>query len=164
MRLLKVWDMVKLHEDYKLVRYAPIGCLNSLRKLTAFACIKKLQFHQIGIKRALLNSELSEAVYFAVPQGLQLDKNKFCLRLNKEIYCMRQALSAWYKRLKNWLTLAKFPVCTLEPCIFYRAGRTPVGLYVHVDDIGIFRKDASLFKAQIGKEFHIKDIGEAHLM
>ncbi|MBW0590254.1 hypothetical protein O181_129969, partial [Austropuccinia psidii MF-1] len=44
------------------------------------------------------------------------------------------------------------------------AGSTPVWLYVHVDDIGIFSKDASLFKAEIGKEFDIKNIGEADLM
>ncbi|MBW0545952.1 hypothetical protein O181_085667, partial [Austropuccinia psidii MF-1] len=144
--------------------YAPMGHLNFLRTLTAFACVNKLQFHQINIRSAFLNAELSETVYLAVPQGMQLDKKKFCLRLNKEIYGLRQAPLAWYERLKNWLILAKFSVCTLDPCVFYRAGSTPVWLYVHADNIGIFSKDVSLFKAEIGKEFNIKNIGEADLM
>ncbi|MBW0465270.1 hypothetical protein O181_004985 [Austropuccinia psidii MF-1] len=138
--------------------YAPMVYLNSVRTFTAFACINKLQFHQIDIKSAFLNAELNETGYLAVPQGLQLDKMKFCLRLNKAIYGLRQAPLAWYEQLKKWLKLAKFSVCTLNPCIFYREVSTRVWLYVHVDNIGIFRKDASVFKAKIGTEFDIKDM------
>ncbi|MBW0505653.1 hypothetical protein O181_045368 [Austropuccinia psidii MF-1] len=202
MHLLKVWDVVDLHEDYKLVgttwvfkikrnklnepiehkarlcaqgfmqsmgidfnkTYAPTGRLNSLRALVAFACVNKLQFHQINIKSTFLNAQLKETVYLAVPQDLQLDKQKICLRLNKAIYGLRQAPLAWYEHLKNWLESAKFSVCTLDPCVFYRAGSTPVWLYIHVDDIRIFSKNTAFFKAEIEKEFNIKDIGEADLM
>ncbi|MBW0490797.1 hypothetical protein O181_030512 [Austropuccinia psidii MF-1] len=108
--------------------YEPMGCLSLLRKLEAFACAKKLQFHQIDIKSAFLNAELSETVYLVVPQGLQLDKKKFCLRLNKAIHCLRQEPLAWYEQLKNWLNLDKFSVSTLDPCIFYREGSTPISL------------------------------------
>ncbi|MBW0502777.1 hypothetical protein O181_042492 [Austropuccinia psidii MF-1] len=189
MHFLKVWEVVDLHEDYKLVgttwvfkikrnernkpiehkswlcaqgfmqsmgidfskTYAPTGRLNSLRKLVAFACVNKLQFHQIDIKSAFLNAQLKETVYLAVPQGLQLDKQNFCLRLNKAIYRLRQAPLAWYEQLTNWLESVKFSVCTLDPCVFYRAGSTPVWLYIHVDDIGIFSKNTAFFKAEIEK-------------
>ncbi|MBW0579519.1 hypothetical protein O181_119234 [Austropuccinia psidii MF-1] len=144
--------------------YAPTGRLNSLRTLIAFACVNKLQFHQIDIKSAFLNAQLKETVYLAVPQGLQIDKQKFCLRLNKAIYGLRQAPLAWYERLKTWLRSVKFAVCTLDPCVFYRAGSIPVWLYVHVDNIGIFSKDTSIFKTKISKEFNITDIGAADLM
>ncbi|MBW0533978.1 hypothetical protein O181_073693 [Austropuccinia psidii MF-1] len=144
--------------------YAPTGRLNSLRALVAFACINKLQFHQIDIKSAFLNSQLKETVYLAVPQGLQIDKQKFCLRMNKAIYGLRQAPLAWYEHLKNWLESEKFSVCTLDPCVFYRAGSTPVWLYIHVDDIGIFSKNTAFFKAEIEKEFNTKDIREEDLM
>ncbi|MBW0523331.1 hypothetical protein O181_063046 [Austropuccinia psidii MF-1] len=144
--------------------YAPTGRLSSLRTLIAFASVNKLQFHQIDIKSAFLNAQLKETVYLAVPQGLELDKQRFCLRLNKAIYGLRQAPLAWYKRLKNWLRLVKFSDCTLDPCVFYRAGKVPVWLYLHVDNIGIFSQDTSIFKAEISGEFDIKDIGEADLI
>ncbi|MBW0535014.1 hypothetical protein O181_074729 [Austropuccinia psidii MF-1] len=144
--------------------YAPTGRLNSLRTLIAFACINKLQFHQIDVKSAFLNAQLKETVYLAIPQGLQLDRQKFCLRLNKAIYGLKQAPLAWYERLKNWLRSVKFSVCTLDPCVFYRAGSIPVWLYVHVDDIAIFSSDTSTFKSEMSREFDIKDIGVADLM
>ncbi|MBW0494470.1 hypothetical protein O181_034185 [Austropuccinia psidii MF-1] len=144
--------------------YAPTGRLHSLRTLMAFACVKKLQFHQIDIKSAFLNAQLKETMYLAVPQGLQIDKQKFCLRLNKAIYGLRQAPLAWYKQLKTWLRSVNFAVCTLDPCVFYRAGSIPVWLYVHVDDIGIFSRDMSIFKTKISKEFNITDVGAADLM
>ncbi|MBW0491923.1 hypothetical protein O181_031638 [Austropuccinia psidii MF-1] len=144
--------------------YAPTGRWNSLIALVAFACVNKLQSHQIKIKSAFLNAQLKETVYLAVPQGLKLNKQKFCLGLTKAIYGLRQAPLAWYECLKNWLESAKFSVCSIDPCVFYREGSIPVWLYIHVDDIGIFRKDTVFFKAEIEKEFNIKDIGEADLM
>ncbi|MBW0525125.1 hypothetical protein O181_064840 [Austropuccinia psidii MF-1] len=202
MNHLKVWDMVKKQDNYKVVgttwvfkikknnqnepieykswlcaqgftqamgidfnkTYAPTGRLNSLRTLIAFSSVNKLQFHQSDIKSAFLNAQLKETVYLAVPQGLELDKQRFCLRLNKEIYGLRQAPLAWYKQLKNWLRLVKFSVCTLDLCVFYRDRKIPVWLYLHVDNIGIFSQDTSIFKAEISGEFDIKDIAEADLM
>ncbi|MBW0502746.1 hypothetical protein O181_042461 [Austropuccinia psidii MF-1] len=144
--------------------YAPTRRLNSLRTLIAFASVNKLQLHQIDIKSAFLNVQPKETVYLAVPQGLELDQQRLCLRLNKAIYGLRQAPLAWYEQLKNWLRLVKFSVCTLYPCVFYRAGKIPVWLYLHVDNIGIFSQDTSILKVEISGEFDIKDIGEADLM
>ncbi|MBW0516404.1 hypothetical protein O181_056119 [Austropuccinia psidii MF-1] len=84
--------------------YAPAGRLSSLRTLIFFACINNLQFHTINFKCAFLNAPLKETVYLAIPQGLNLKKQKYCLRLNKAIYGLWQAPLAWYKRLKSWLT------------------------------------------------------------
>ncbi|MBW0504170.1 hypothetical protein O181_043885 [Austropuccinia psidii MF-1] len=144
--------------------YAPTGRLNSLRTLIAFACINNLQFHQINIKCAFLNAPLKETLYLAIPQGLNLEKQKYCLPLNKEIYGLHQAPLAWYKILKNWLIKVSFSTCVLDPCVFHRLGEHPIWLYVHVDDITIFGSNTEVFKEEIGKEFEIKDIGPANLM
>ncbi|MBW0499101.1 hypothetical protein O181_038816, partial [Austropuccinia psidii MF-1] len=71
--------------------YAPTGRLNSLRTLIAFAASTNLSFHQVDIKSAFLNAPLSETVYLSIPQGLDLDRRKNCLRLNKAIYGLKQA-------------------------------------------------------------------------
>ncbi|MBW0535573.1 hypothetical protein O181_075288 [Austropuccinia psidii MF-1] len=144
--------------------YSPTGRLNSLRTLIAFAASNGLFFHQIDIKSAFLNAPLSETVYLSLPQGLSEDKRKFCLRLNKAIYGLKQAPLAWYERLRCWLATVGFKACTLDPCVFYRQGDHPLWLYVHVDDIAVFGKEVEEFKNQIASEFEIKDIGVADLM
>ncbi|MBW0577511.1 hypothetical protein O181_117226 [Austropuccinia psidii MF-1] len=65
--------------------YAPTGRLNSLRALIAHASFSGLDFHQIDIKSAFLNAPLMETLYVNIPQGLDIDRRKFCLKLNKAI-------------------------------------------------------------------------------
>ncbi|MBW0481507.1 hypothetical protein O181_021222 [Austropuccinia psidii MF-1] len=144
--------------------YTPTGFLSSLRTLITFACINNLQFRHIDIKSAFLNAPLKETVYLTIPQVLDLDKKIYFLRLNKAIYGLCQAPLAWYKRLKNWLTLVNFSVCVLDPCVFHRPGKNPICLYIHINDIAIFSNDAASFKRVIQKGFEIMDVGPADLM
>ncbi|MBW0523127.1 hypothetical protein O181_062842 [Austropuccinia psidii MF-1] len=144
--------------------YSPTGRLNSLCTLIAFASSKGLEFHQVDIKSAFLNAPLAETVYLAIPQGLNLDQRKHCLRLKKAIYGLKQAPLAWYERLRTWLKSVGFSSCLLDACVFYRKGDNPIWLYVHVDDIAIFGKEVSGFKTELANEFKIKDLGQANLL
>ncbi|MBW0461525.1 hypothetical protein O181_001240 [Austropuccinia psidii MF-1] len=180
MKKLQVWDIVERHDNFRLIgttpdfaqtqgidfekMYAPTGCLNSLRTLIAFAAAKGLEFHQIDIKSAFLNAPLSVEVFLHVPQGLELDNKRWCLRLNKAIYGLKQAPLAWYECLKEWLVGANFQACILDPCVFYRAGAKPIWLYLHVDDIAVFGSEIADFKKEIAQKFEIKDLGPADLL
>ncbi|MBW0530491.1 hypothetical protein O181_070206 [Austropuccinia psidii MF-1] len=144
--------------------YAPTGRLNSLRCLISYAVSNDLSFHQVDVKSAFLNAPLTEVVYLSIPQGLDVDKRKYCLCLKKAIYGLKQAPLAWYNSLKGWLIEVGFSVCISDPCVFFRAGCSPVWLYVHVDDIEIFGKDVSTFKDELKVKFDIKDIGPEDLM
>ncbi|MBW0507843.1 hypothetical protein O181_047558 [Austropuccinia psidii MF-1] len=64
--------------------YAPTGCLNPLRTLTAHAVNNKLKFHQIDIKIAFLDAPLIEDVYLAIPQGINLDPRNNVLNQTKQ--------------------------------------------------------------------------------
>ncbi|MBW0488360.1 hypothetical protein O181_028075 [Austropuccinia psidii MF-1] len=139
--------------------YSPTGRLNSLRTLIAFAARNDLLFHKIDIKSAFLNAPLAECVYLSIPQGLNQDRRKFCLKLKKAIYGLKQAPLAWYDRLRGWLISVNF-----SPCVFYWSGDSRLWLYVHVNAIAIFGRDVEPFKAEVSKEFNIKDIGAADLM
>ncbi|MBW0475189.1 hypothetical protein O181_014904 [Austropuccinia psidii MF-1] len=129
MEHMKVWDMVDLNPDYKLVgktwgfkikkdhnnniiekkarlcaqgftprpgidfdkTFAPTGKFNSLFTLIAFAETNSLDFHQVDVKSAFLNAPLTETIYLSIPQGINQDRRKKCLCLNKEIYGLKQA-------------------------------------------------------------------------
>ncbi|MBW0541178.1 hypothetical protein O181_080893 [Austropuccinia psidii MF-1] len=131
--------------------YAPTGRMNSLQTLIAFAASKNLSFHQIDIKNAFLNAPLAETVYLSIPQGLNLDRRRGCLCLNKAIYGLKQAPLAWYQRLKDWLVKVGFVACLLDPCMLHSQGSTPLWLYVHVKNIAIFGNDIRLFKKEIAE-------------
>ncbi|MBW0535059.1 hypothetical protein O181_074774 [Austropuccinia psidii MF-1] len=124
-----------------LKTFAPTGRLNSLRTLISFGASKNLSFEQLDIKSAFLNAPLDEEVYLTIPNGLKHDKHKSCLRLKKAIYGLRQAPRAWYIQLSSWLETVGFKAAISDPCVFYRDSHSPIWLFIHVDDIGVFGKD-----------------------
>jgi hypothetical protein len=144
--------------------FAPTGRLNSLRALISHAAANDLDFQQLDIKTAFLNADLEEEVYPSVPQGVNLDKKKSCLKLNKAIYGLKQAPLAWYNRLSSWLISVGFTISVSDPCVFYRLDDNPVWLFAHVDKIAVFGKDVESFNEQIKLEFDMKDLGKADLM
>ncbi|MBW0510892.1 hypothetical protein O181_050607 [Austropuccinia psidii MF-1] len=76
--------------------YSLTGHLNSLQTLIAFAASRNLEFHQVDVKSAFLNAPLAKTVYLSIPQGLNLDQRKCCLRMTKAIYGLKQApLPTW---------------------------------------------------------------------
>ncbi|MBW0575205.1 hypothetical protein O181_114920 [Austropuccinia psidii MF-1] len=94
--------------------FALTGRLNSLCTLISFATSRGLCFEQLDIKSAFLNATLEEDFYLLIPQGLDRDKSKTCLKLNKAIYGLWQAPLAWYRRLSAWLIGFGFKICQDE--------------------------------------------------
>jgi hypothetical protein len=140
--------------------FAPTGRLNSLRALISYAAANGLEFHQLDVKTAFLNADLEEDVFLSIPQGINLDKKKQCLRLKKAIYGLKQAPLAWYNRLSKWLVSVGFSIAVSDPCVFYWLTGDPVWIFIHVDDLAVFSKNVAPFKA----EFDTKDMGRADLM
>ncbi|KAL0287616.1 UNVERIFIED_CONTAM: Retrovirus-related Pol polyprotein from transposon TNT 1-94 [Sesamum calycinum] len=56
--------------------YAPVARIASIRVLLALASIYKLSIHQMDVKTAFLNGELSEEVYMEQPEGFVLPGNE----------------------------------------------------------------------------------------
>ncbi|MBW0537535.1 hypothetical protein O181_077250 [Austropuccinia psidii MF-1] len=112
------------------------------------------------MKSAFFNAPLDEEVYLTVPQGLKHNKHKSCLRLKKAIYGLRQAPRAWYNKLSSWLEVVGFKAAILEHYVFHHNSHSPIWLFIHVYDIGVFGKDLTKFK----QEFNTKLLGKAELM
>ncbi|MBW0478484.1 hypothetical protein O181_018199 [Austropuccinia psidii MF-1] len=144
--------------------YSPTGGLNSLHTLIAFAASEGLQFNQVDVKSAFLNAPLTKDVYLSIPQGLEADRQLYCLKLTKAIYGLKQAPLAWYENLKDWLVKSEFFSCISDPCVFHRGSKSPTWIYIHVEEIAIFWHDVTVFKREISLKFNIKDSGPADLM
>jgi hypothetical protein len=143
--------------------FAPTGRLNSLRTLILHAAAHNLQFEQLDVKTAFLNAKLDKEVHLS-HQGVLLDQKKFCLKLKKAIYGLKQAPLSWYNRLSSWLLSVGFNVSVCDPCVFFCKSLSPVWLFVNVDNIAVFGSDVSAFKEEIKAEFNMKDLGTADLL
>ncbi|PLW53302.1 hypothetical protein PCANC_06160 [Puccinia coronata f. sp. avenae] len=86
------------------------------------------------------------------------------LELKKAIYGLKQSSLAWYNRLSTFLTSIGFSVSVADPCVFWRTNAQPTWIFAHVDDLIIFSKNPSVFRAEMENEFKIKYLGEASFL
>ncbi|MBW0503016.1 hypothetical protein O181_042731 [Austropuccinia psidii MF-1] len=112
----------------------------------------------------VLKCPLTETVYLSILQGLEINRHKYCLRLKKAIYGLKQTPLAWYNHLRDWLQRIGFNTCKLDPCVFHQKEPDALWIYVHMDNMEIFGTNIKPFKEKINKEFNIKDISPAELL
>ncbi|MBW0584321.1 hypothetical protein O181_124036 [Austropuccinia psidii MF-1] len=112
----------------------------------------------------ILKCSSTRDIYLSIPQRLEIDWRKYCLKLKKAIYGLKQAPLAWYNCLKYWLQSVGFSACKLDPCVFYQKEPEALWIYVHVDNIAIFGTNIQLFTEKINRVFNTKDIGPSDLL
>ncbi|WVZ93323.1 hypothetical protein U9M48_039311 [Paspalum notatum var. saurae] len=118
--------------------FAPVACLEAIRILLAFAASKGFNLQQMDVKSAFLNGFIEEEeVYVRQPPGFEnarfLDR---VYKLRKSLYGLKQALRAWYARLKSFLLKSGFMMGLVDKTLFLlsRGGDTLI-VQIYVDDI-----------------------------
>ena len=149
--------------------FAPVAHLASIHTVLAITAAEDLEVHQIDIKGAYLNRELTddEVIYMKQPPGYPVspDLNQV-LWLLKSLYGLKQAGRRWYQRLVKIMEALGFKRCDVDQAVFYhRKGATLIIVLVHVDDCMITGTSITLilrFKIEIAKYVTITDLGELH--
>ena len=116
----------------------------------------------LDVKTAFLNGDIDVELNIKLPDGS-------IHRLNKGVYGIKQASRLWNKKLNEALTGLGMKRCESDPCCYVmEKSVTPLILIVHVDDCFVFGSDKTQinkFKADLGKIFNIKDLGdEKHVL
>jgi len=150
--------------------FAPIAKLAVIRSVLVMAAAKDLELHQIDIKGAYLNGELTvrEVIFMQQPPGYHAPGSvKLMCRLRKTLYSLKQSGRRWYQKLVEiMLTHPGFAHCDVNQAIFFRhEGRAIIIVLVHVDDCTIAATSITLitdFKAWISEYVDITDLGELH--
>ena len=89
-------------------------------------------------------------------------ENKMCL-LKKSFYRIKQFVKQWYKQFDSFMIKAKYNRCEYDSCVYFKQSDDPTYLLLYVDDMLIAVKNKThvqKLKAQLKKEFDIKDLGE----
>ena len=146
--------------------FSPVVRSESVRSVIALATKNGLKLHQMDITTAFLNGDLEEQVYMRQPEGFRVDgKEHLVCRLRKSIYGLKQSPRCWNQALDTCLKEMGFIQCPSDPCIYTSTTNGLFALAVYVDDILLATKSPKRIaqvKADLGKQFQVKDMGELH--
>ena len=151
--------------------YAPVANLASIRTVLALAARLDLELHQIDIKGAYLNGELTtdEVIYMRQPPGFESKEHpRQVCRLRKTLYGLKQSGRRWYQKLVEILVdKLGLTQCDVDQAVFFT--RTKAGeliiIVVHVDDCTIAASSINTIlriKEQLRAHVEITDLGELH--
>lgn len=81
-----------------------VAMLESIRILISFDVNHDIILYQMDVKSAFLNGYITEEVYVHQPPGFESTQNTwYVFKHTKSLYGLKQALKAWYERLRNFL-------------------------------------------------------------
>jgi hypothetical protein len=117
--------------------FAPVAHLEAIRILLAFASSKGFKLYQIDVKSAFLNSVIQEKVFLRQPPGFENPKysDRVC-KFSNALYVLKQALRAWYTRLKTFLLEHGYVMGSVDKTLFtLKVGNDFLLVQIYVDDI-----------------------------
>jgi hypothetical protein len=138
--------------------FAPVACLETIMILLAFAASKGFKLYQMDIKSILLNGVIQEEVF--VRQSPSFENLKYpnrVYKLSNILYGLKQALRAWYVRLKTFLLEHGYVIGSVDKTIFtLKYGNDFLLVQIYVDDIisgGSSHSLVSSFQEMMENEF-----------
>ena len=119
----------------------------------------------MDVKSAFLNGFINELVYVDQPSGFEDPRcPNHVYRLSKTLYGLKQALRAWYERLRDFLIEKGFTIGKVDTTLFTKKLDGEIFIcQVYVNDIifGSLNEDYyKEFGELISKEFEMSMIGE----
>ena len=150
--------------------FAPVAKLASICTILAIIAGDDLEMHQIDIKGAYLNGELTDCkiIFMQQPPGYHTVPNeKLVCCLQKTLYGLKQSGCCWYQKLVEiMMTHLKFSRSDVDQAVFFCHNKGSVMIVlVHIDDCTITASSMSLindFKLRISQHVEITNLGKLH--
>ncbi|KAE8657742.1 hypothetical protein F3Y22_tig00116983pilonHSYRG00074 [Hibiscus syriacus] len=148
--------------------FSPVVLLTTVRVVLAMCTTLNLHLEQLNVKTAFLHGNLEEEIYMLQPEGFEeYEKKNLVCRLNKSLYGLKQAPRCWYKRFDSFIMCLVYNRLNVDHCAYFkRSGDNDlVILLLYVDDMlvaGPNKDHIEELKAQLAKEFEMKDLGSAN--
>ncbi|THH08422.1 hypothetical protein EW146_g8993 [Bondarzewia mesenterica] len=150
--------------------YMPVAKLASVCTVLVIANRNDMELHQVDIKGAYLNGDLTpaEVIYMRHPPGYAPTGSAGkVLRLKRMLYGLKQFGQRWYQKLTSiFVDSMGFVRCQVDQAVFHKHQDAELTIVViHVDDCTITVTMISLiddFKARLRKHVEVTDLGELH--
>lgn len=150
--------------------FAPVARFETIRMVIAIAALKGWYVHQLDVKSAFLNGDLSEEIYVEQPRGFEVTSQEghdMGYRLHKALYGLKQAPRAWYSKIDGYFTCNGYSRSNNEPTLYVKQSEANHVIYVclYVDDIICASSSQELiteFKDGMKQMFEMSDLGHLH--
>ena len=146
--------------------FAPVARLASIRTILAVAARNGWPIDMFDFHSAFLNGTLDadEEVFMEQPPGYEdSDSRKYCLKLYKSIYGLKQAGRKWYEVVCRTLADIGFQKSEADPAVFFiHSGNNITILAIHVDDCTITGNSNEIIqdlKVKIESRYSLTDLG-----
>ena len=151
--------------DYNEV-FSPVVKHSSIRILLALVAQFDMELVQMDVKTAFLHGDLEEEIYITQPYGFKVaGKENWACKLNKSLYGLKQSPRQRYKRFDQFMIGQNYTRSSFDHCVYFRKLQDGSFIYLllYVNDMLIASRNQGeicRFKAQLSKEFEMKDLGE----
>ncbi|KAH9723668.1 hypothetical protein KPL70_007189 [Citrus sinensis] len=148
--------------------FSPVVRLTTVRVVLAMCATFDLHLEQLDVKTAFLHGELEEEIYMLQPEGFaETGKENLVCKLNKSLYGLKQAPRCWYKRFDSFIMSLGYNRLSSDHCAYYKRFENNdfILLLLYVDDMlvaGPNKDRIQELKAQLAREFEMKDLGPAN--
>ncbi|GJT91845.1 ribonuclease H-like domain-containing protein [Tanacetum coccineum] len=157
------------HVDVPVLEEADIDAESKMKPATirtvlSLALARNWHVHQLDVKNAFLNGDLSETVYMYQPPGFvdSCFPHHVC-RLQRSLYGLKQAPHAWFQRFAGYALRVGFTSSRCDSSLFiYQHGTEVAYLLIYVDDIVLTASSTALLQriiSSLHKEFDMTDLG-----
>ena len=123
-----------------------------------------MKIHQMDVKTAFLNGELTEEVFMRQHEGfIKQGKEDLVCRRKRSIYGLKQSPRCWNTSLDDHLKSMKFQQTRGDLCLYVSTEGELVINAIYVDDImiaGKTDKRVAEVKTALADRFDVKDMGE----
>ncbi|GKA71472.1 ribonuclease H-like domain-containing protein [Tanacetum coccineum] len=144
--------------------FSPVVKPATIRTVLSLALARNWPVHQLDVKNAFLNGDLSETVYMYQPPGFVDSRfpHHVC-RLQRSLYGLKQAPRAWFQRFAGYALRVGFTSSRCDSSLFiYQHGTEVAYLLIYVDDIVLTASSTALLQriiSSLHKEFDMTDLG-----
>ncbi|KAK0605571.1 hypothetical protein LWI29_028241 [Acer saccharum] len=148
--------------------FSPVVRLTTVRVVLVMSAVFDLYLEQLDVKTAFLHGELEEEIYMLQPEGFVKEgKENLVCRLTKSLYGLKQAPRCWYKRFDSFIISLGYNRLNSDHCTYYKrfGDGDFIILLLYVDDMlvaGPNKDRVQELKAQLAREFDMKDLGPAN--
>ena len=100
----------------------------------------------MDVRTTFLNRDLVEDIYMSQPIGFEeVGRNTWFFKLQKSIYCLKQASSQWYLKFDEVVIANGFKENIVDQCIYMKVIWSKyIFLVSYVDDILLATNDIDL--------------------
>ncbi|KAH9789507.1 Integrase catalytic domain-containing protein [Citrus sinensis] len=169
----KTWELVPLPRGRKAIGNKWVYKIkrdgnDQVERYRARLVVKGYAQKEVDVKTAFLHGELEEEIYMLQPEGFaETGKENLVCRLNKSLYGLKHAPRCWYKRFDSFIMSLGYNRLSSDHCAYYKRFEDNdfIILLLYVDDMlvaGPNKDRIQELKAQLAREFEMKDLGSAN--